>query len=135
MPSSIIAYLVSVPVFFIIDMAWLGVVARDLYRSQMGSLLADTVNWPVAIVFYLLFLVGLSIFAIAPALEARNFSHALVYGALFGFFAYATYDLTNWSVLRGWPAMLSVVDIAWGTVLSGAVATATYWIMTTFIAR
>lgn len=135
MQTSIIAYLVSVPVFFAIDMVWLGVVAKNIYRSQMGPLLADTVNWPVAIAFYLLFLVGLSIFVISPALASRDFTHALLYGALFGFFTYATYDLTNWSVVRGWPAALSLIDMAWGTILSGAVAGVTYWIVTTFIAR
>lgn len=127
-----VIYAISVPVFFAIDMIWLGVVASSLYRSQLGSLLGP-VNWPVAIAFYLLFLVGLSIFVIVPAISQRDIMYALLYGALFGFFTYATYDLTNWSTLRDWPWMISLVDMAWGTVLSAGVATATYWIATTFI--
>ncbi len=128
-------YLVSVPVFFIIDLFWLGIVAPGFYKSQIGHLLSPTVNWPVAIVFYLLFLVGLIIFAVAPAIEARAWTHALLYGALFGFFTYLTYDLTNWATMKEWPALVSIVDIVWGTVLSGAVATITYLLATTFIIK
>ncbi|MBP9668920.1 MAG: DUF2177 family protein [Candidatus Pacebacteria bacterium] len=119
-------YLLSVPVFFAIDMVWLGFVARTFYKDQIGHLLAPTVNWPVAISFYLIFLVGLSFFVIVPALAEKNFMKALLYGALFGFFTYATYDLTNWSTLRDWPALVSIVDMLWGTVLSAAVASITY---------
>lgn len=128
-------YALSVPVFFAIDMVWLVLVARTFYKSQIGHLLSDTVNWPVAIAFYLLFLVGLSIFAIAPALESKNMMHALLYGSLFGFFTYMTYDLTNWSTLRDWPAFVSIVDIAWGTVLSASVAGATYFLASVFVVK
>ncbi len=131
----VLIYLVSVPVFFIIDMFWLGVVAPGFYKSQIGHLLSPTINWPVAIVFYLLFLVGLIIFAIAPAIEARAWTHALLYGALFGFFTYLTYDLTNWATMKDWPALVSIVDVIWGTFLSGAVATITYLLVTTFIIK
>jgi len=131
----IVIYVTSVVIFFIVDMIWLGLVAKNFYRNQIGHLLSETVVWPVAISFYLLFLVGLLIFAIAPAIEARSLSHALVFGALFGFFTYATYDLTNWSTLRDWPALVSFVDILWGTVLSGTVATSTYWVVTTFFIK
>jgi uncharacterized membrane protein len=116
-------------------MLWLGFIATSFYRGQIGHLLSDTVNWGVAITFYLIFLVGLSIFAIIPALEVKSFAHVVLYGALFGFFTYATYDLTNWSTLRDWPAMVSIVDIAWGTLLSTLVAMATYWIAVTYIIR
>lgn len=128
-------YLVAVPVFFVIDMFWLGIVAPGFYKTQIGHLLSATTNWPVAIVFYLLFLVGLTIFAIAPAIEARAWTHALLYGALFGFFTYLTYDLTNWATLKDWPGLVSVVDVVWGTVLSGAVATITYLFVTTFVIK
>lgn len=128
-------YLVSVVVFFVVDMTWLGFVAKNFYKNQIGHLLSDTVNWPVAISFYLLFLVGLLIFVIAPALEAKSITHALLFGALFGFFTYATYDLTNWSTLRDWPALVSIVDMLWGTVLSATIATVTYWIAVTFVIR
>ncbi len=121
-----LVYLISVPIFFAIDMVWLVVVAKTFYRSHLGSLLSDTVIWPVAISFYLLFLLGLLIFAIAPAIEARDVYRALLMGALFGFFTYATYDLTNWSTLANWPWQVALVDMAWGTVLSASVAFGTY---------
>lgn len=128
-------YAVSVPVFFAIDMVWLGLVATTFYRSQIGHLMGDAVNWPVAFAFYFLFLVGLLIFAILPAIEAQSFMKALVYGALFGFFTYMTYDLTNWSTLRDWPMLVSLVDIAWGTFLSASVASVTYWLAVTFVLK
>ncbi len=128
-------YLISVPVFFAIDMVWLGFVAKNFYQGRLGHLLSETVNWPVAISFYLLFLVGLLIFAIAPALAAGDSQRALIYGALFGFFTYATYDLTNWSTLRDWPASVALVDMLWGTVLSASVAYLTYLIASSLIVR
>lgn len=128
-------YLVSVPIFFAIDMVWLGFISNSFYKSQIGHLLSPVVNWPVAIIFYLLFLVGLLIFVIAPAIEMRSLMHALVFGALFGFFTYATYDLTNWATLRDWPALVSLVDMAWGSILSAAVAALTYWVAVTFVVR
>jgi len=128
-------YLLSVPVFFAIDMVWLGFIAPGFYRSQIGHLLSGTVNWPPAIAFYLLFLVGLAIFAIVPAVEVRAWTHALIFGALFGFFTYMTYDLTNWATMKDWPALVTIVDLIWGTVLSAAVATATYFLAITFIVR
>jgi uncharacterized membrane protein len=114
-------------------MLWLGLIAPSFYKAQIGHLMTDTIRWPVAIAFYLIFLVGLLIFVLMPALEARSFVHAVVYGALFGFFTYATYDLTNWATLRDWPMLVSIVDIAWGTVLTGAVSGITYSLVFTYI--
>lgn len=128
-------YAISVPVFFAIDMVWLGLVATTFYRSQIGHLMGDTVNWPVAFAFYFLFLVGLLIFAILPAIEAASLMKALLLGALFGFFTYMTYDLTNWSTLRDWPMLVSIIDIAWGTFLSASVAGVTYWLAMTFVLK
>lgn len=127
-------YLLSVPVFFAIDMLWLGVVAQKLYQSQLGYLLGP-VNWPVAIAFYLIFLVGLLIFAIAPAVAAKSLYHAAVFGALFGFFTYATYDLTNWATIKDWPWFISLVDMMWGTFLAASVSTITYVIAVTYIVK
>jgi uncharacterized membrane protein len=120
-------YAISVPVFFAIDMVWLGFVAKDFYRSQLGNLLGD-VQWLPAIIFYFVFLVGLTIFAMYPAVEKASVAHALLYGALFGFFSYATYDLTNLATLRDWPLAVSLVDMVWGTVLGGAVAALTVFV-------
>lgn len=117
-------YAISVPVFFAVDMVWLGFVAKNFYRSQLGDLLGD-VQWPAAIIFYLVFLVGLTIFVIYPAAEKSSVQYGLLYGALFGFFTYATYDLTNLATLRHWPLSVSLVDMVWGTVLGGTVAAVT----------
>lgn len=86
------------------------------------------VNWTAAIVFYLIFIVGILIFAVAPALESQSWQKALVLGALFGFFTYATYDLTNLATLREWPLTVTLVDMVWGAVLSGSVATVSFFI-------
>ena len=122
-------YLMTVPVFFIIDMLWLGVIAKDFYRSQMEV----SVNWTAAIVFYLMYIVGIIIFAVAPALKTGDWTTALMWGALFGFFTYATYDLTNLATLKDWPLKLVFVDIIWGTVLGSSVATASYFLGKTFL--
>jgi uncharacterized membrane protein len=133
MTHYLVAYIVAVPIFFIIDMVWLGVVAKDFYRAQLGDLLLSQFNWTAAIAFYLIFLVGLVIFAIQPALMKASWTHALLLGALFGFFTYATYDLTNLATLKNWPVFLTFFDIAWGTVLGGAVSVLTYFVARLFI--
>jgi uncharacterized membrane protein len=125
-------YLVTVPVFFLIDMVWLGFVAKGFYQNHLGYLLGP-VNWPAAIIFYLLFIVGIIIFAVSPALEAGSLTKALVFGVLFGFFTYATYDLTNLATVKNWPLIVVFVDIAWGMVLSGSVATVSYLLGKNFI--
>jgi uncharacterized membrane protein len=129
----IVAYIATAVVFFIADFVWLGVVMKAFYRDRLGALMAEQVNIPVAGLFYLAFVLGIVIFAVAPALAAGSWGRALLFGALFGFFAYGTYDMTNWATLRDWPAAVSIVDLAWGTVLTGVSATAGYlitrWIM------
>ena len=117
--------LIALPVYFVIDILWLGLIARGFYRDQLGDLLRPETNWTAAIVFYLIFLVGLVVFVIQPAVDAGSWSEALWRGALFGFVAYATYDLTNLAVVRDWPLTMTIVDIAWGAVLaaSGSIAT------------
>lgn len=126
----VVGYVLTALVFFAIDLLWLGVVARDLYARFLGHLLADNVRWAAAIIFYLLFIVGIFIFAILPGVDRESAGHALLMGALFGFFTYATYDLTNLATLQGWPLGIVFIDIAWGMVLTGAVALAGYHIMT-----
>lgn len=95
--------------------------------------MADTVNWPAAIIFYLLFIVGIMIFAIYPGAEANSIKKAAVYGALFGFFTYATYDLTNLATLNNWSLTVTLVDIIWGTLLTAVVASIGYLIVTTVL--
>lgn len=121
-------YLVALPVFFAIDFIWLALVARKFYLEQLGSLMKTNINWPAALTFYALFIVGLIIFVISPAIEKKSLMHALVMGGLFGFFAYATYDLTNLATLKNWPLPLTLVDMLWGTALAALVSSITYLI-------
>jgi uncharacterized membrane protein len=122
----IVLYAISVPVFFVIDMIWLGLVASSFYKNQLGDLMQ--ISWVPAVAFYLVYLIGLIFFVVYPSVGAGSWKMALVYGALFGFFTYATYDMTNLATLKDWPIAVVVVDIAWGTVLGSAVAVATYYL-------
>ena len=115
-------YFLTLAVFFMIDMIWLGVVSKGFYRRHLGPLMTTKVNWIAAILFYLLFIVGLLVFAIRPALVGGNPLQALFYGALLGLISYATYDLTNLATLRDWPVIVTIVDLIWGTVLGGVVS-------------
>lgn len=108
---------------FVIDMLWLRVIAVTWYQQGMGSLLAPSPNLVAAALFYLVYPVGLMIFAVLPSETGHGVLKAAGMGALFGFFAYATYDLTNLAVIKNWPVGLSILDMAWGSLLSG-VATA-----------
>jgi uncharacterized membrane protein len=124
----ILAYLLTAVVFFAIDLTWLGLIAKNLYRKYLGGFLSDTVNWTAAFVFYALFIIGIFIFSILPAVEKNSFSHAVIMGGLFGFFTYATYDLTNLATLKNWPLTIVYIDIIWGSIFTGLVAAAGYWI-------
>jgi uncharacterized membrane protein len=126
MSKYIAAYVATAIAFLGGDMLWLGLVARNFYRDRLGTLLAPHPIIPAAISFYALFVAGIVIFAVAPGLRDNSWKSALVFGALFGFFAYATYDLTNLATLRGWPIVLTPVDLAWGTALTAVAALAGY---------
>lgn len=130
MVKTIYLYLLTTLVFFAFDMVWLGVISRDFYKSQLGYLMRTDINWTAAIIFYLLFLVGLLFFAVYPAIATGSIYKALLYGALFGFFTYATYDLTNYSTIRDWPLAVTLVDMSWGTILGGSVSMISFYIST-----
>jgi len=121
-------FLIALPVFFAIDMVWLAVVAKNFYREQIGFLMKPDINWLAAIIFYLLFITGLIIFVITPAMVKQSWVHALLYGALFGLVTYATYDLTNLATVKDWPLLVTVVDLVWGSVLAASVSVITYLI-------
>lgn len=118
-------YVIVVPMFALLDVLWLGVIAKDFYQTRLGHLLGP-VQWYPAILFYLIYAAGVMYFAVHPALVAHSLSKATLLGALLGFFAYATYDLTNHATLRDWPTAVTVVDIIWGTVLTAGVASCGY---------
>ena len=114
------AYAGTFAVMIALDLLWLGVIAKPLYQKGLGTLMLEQPNWPVAAAFYALFALGLVIFGVAPQEPTRSWPQTLTMAALFGFFCYATYDLTNLATLKGWPVGLSMMDMAWGTVVSVA---------------
>jgi uncharacterized membrane protein len=121
-------YTLTLAVFLAVDLLWLGVLARGFYQTHLGPLLAPAVNWTAALVFYLLYVVGILVFAVLPGLAKDSLAVAAGWGALFGLFTYATYDLTNLATLRDWPLRVVVVDILWGVVLCTVVASAGFFI-------
>ena len=128
-----VAYAATAIVFCGLDFLWLGFVAKGYYQSQVGALLREKPNLPVAAMFYALYIVGVLIFAVLPALDAGHWGKALLYGALFGFFAYATYDLTNLATLNGWSPGVALLDLAWGSVVTGISATMGYLVTRTVL--
>lgn len=124
-------YLISLPVFLVVDLLWIGVFANKFYDSQIGHLRGD-INWPAAVAFYLIFLAGLTYYAILPAVATTDWLRIFGYGALYGFFVYAAYDLTNMATLRDWPLLMTVVDMAWGAVLGGSVTLLTVFVYNLF---
>jgi len=116
------AYAGTAIVMVLLDLLWLGLIAKPLYQQGIGHLMADKPNITVAVLFYALYAAGIVIFAVAPHSGGASWGTTLAMAALFGFFAYATYDLTNLATLRDWPLQLSLIDIAWGSVVSAASA-------------
>lgn len=129
----VIAYIATTIIFLAIDALWLGVVAKVFYRDQLGSLMLESPKLHIAALFYLFYTIGIVVFAIKPAMDQESFLMALGYGALFGFLAYGTYDFTNMATLKNWPTMMSVVDLVWGTVITGTSATLGYFVTKYFI--
>lgn len=123
MKTYLTAYFATGLAFLAIDSVWLTVMANRLYRPLLGPLLADGFVLTPAILFYLIFIGGLVFFAVRPGLAAGAWQTAALHGALFGFCAYATYDLTNHATIKGWPLTITVADLIWGTALSAAAAT------------
>lgn len=119
-------YALTVPVFFAIDMVWLGLIAKPFYAKHLGHLMAAKVRWTPALLFYLLYIAGILFFAVLPALDKGSLGRAVLSGALLGLLAYATYDLTNLATLRDWPLLVTIIDLLWGMILTGSVAAASY---------
>ena len=124
MRAYFIAYVAAAAVMAGLDFAWLRVTVEPLYRPALGHLMAQDANLPAALAFYVIYVGGIVIFAVSPALAARDWTIALTHGALLGFVAYATYDLTNLATLTVWPLGLSLIDMAWGAVLTAMAACA-----------
>lgn len=125
--------LVTGVIMGVFDALWLSVIANKLYKSQLGSLLLDKPNMVAAVGFYVVYVIGIVVFVLTPALEKGSLTHAGIYGALFGFVAYATYDLTNLATLKNWPTKLVAIDLIWGTVLTAGVAMLAYGVIKTWL--
>ncbi|MEO5950284.1 MAG: DUF2177 family protein [Candidatus Saccharimonadales bacterium] len=132
MTDFIIRFLIAGGVMGVFDAFWLTVVANKFYKSQIGTLLLEKPNMTAAILFYIIYVVGVVVFVISPALEKGSWLYALTYGALFGLVAYATYDLTNLSTIKGFTVKLVVVDLLWGAFLTAGVSVITYAIIRQF---
>jgi uncharacterized membrane protein len=111
-----------------IDLVWLLGIAKNLYRDQMGDLMASEPKLIAGLAFYLLYALGVCIFVIIPALSKQSWIYALQYGALFGLFCYMTYDLTNLAVIRNFPTQLALIDIAWGSFVTAVCSGIAYWV-------
>ena len=111
-----------------VDLTWLLGIAKNLYREEMGDLMASEPKLIAGLAFYLLYALGVCIFVVAPALSKQSFFDAVLYGALFGFFCYMTYDFTNLAVVRNFPTQLAFIDMAWGSLVTAVVSGLTYWI-------
>lgn len=132
MIETIRTYLITLVVFFTIDIIWLGVISKKLYRDELGYIMSDKPNWIAAIIFYLIFILGVVFFVISPAVEKDSWTYALFVGMFFGFITYATYDLTNLATLKDWPLKITIIDLLWGTSLGGMVSTITFFILKLF---
>ena len=129
MKTLVLSYIVSGIAFLALDAVWLGIMGNALYRPQLGGLVLEKFLLAPAVAFYLVYPVGIAVFAVAPGLQAASGVVALGHGLLFGFLAYATYDLTNLATLRGWSPLVTGLDLGWGAVATGAAAMVAYWIM------
>lgn len=125
-------YFVSLAVFLLIDMVWLLFIAKNTYSKHLGYLMSPTPNLGAALLFYVIFIMGLLFFVINPALEKESWQYALLAGMFFGLVTYSTYDLTNMATIKDWPAFITVIDLIWGTAVSGTTAIISYFLIKLF---
>jgi len=126
-------YFVALFTFLIIDGAWLMLIAKNFYAKHLGYLMTKTPNLAAAGIFYLIYVFTMVVLIISPALQKGSLITAILTGALFGLCAYATYDLTNLATIKDWPLLVTIVDLIWGTFVSGAVAGISYFILTKWL--
>ena len=130
-----IGYVATAILFGLLDALWLRTMVPAVYRPEIGTLLMDGWRPAPALIFYALYMLGIQIFAVAPAIEAGRWQVAAQWGALFGFFCYMTYDLTNHATMKIWSTKVTLLDIAWGSVATGVAAGAAAWIVLTVASR
>ncbi|BES63943.1 DUF2177 family protein [Gottschalkiaceae bacterium SANA] len=129
MASYVKMYGVALVVFLIIDLVWLAFIAKNLYQKELGFIMSAKPNWTAAILFYLIFIVGLVFFVINPAVQKDSWIYALLVGMLFGLISYSTYDLTNLATLADWPLKITIIDLIWGSSLGGLVSMISFFIL------
>ncbi len=132
MTKYILSYLITFLTFIFIDGVWLGFVARNFYAKHLGYLMTDNINWYAAIIFYMIFVLGLLVFVVYPAFSHQNIYKILLYGAFFGLVTYATYDLTNLATIKNWPLVVTIIDMIWGSLLSLLVSVISYLLIRYF---
>lgn len=124
------AFLISLPIMIVLDAVWLGLVSPKFYRRHIGFIMSEKPNLLAALVFYIVFILGVTVFVVYPGWQEEvNLAKISLLGSLFGLVAYATYDLTNQVTLKGWPFIVTLVDMAWGTVLTAFVSVASVTLM------
>lgn len=130
--QNIKVYLITIVVFFLVDIIWLGFISKNIYNKYLGHILAPNINWTAALIFYFLFIGGLVFFVINPAIAKDSLKYAIMAGAFFGLITYSTYDLTNLSTLKDWPINITIIDIVWGTILNSATSGITFMVFSKF---
>jgi len=125
----LLTYAAMTITFLGVDLLWLGVIGKPLYQKYLGHLMRQDVKWVAAIIFYLLFILGILIFVVLPAYQKDSWSQTLIYGALFGFFTYMTFELTAYSVLKDWKLPIVFIDIVWGMILTTIVSAIGFWVI------
>jgi uncharacterized membrane protein len=133
MTKLILSYLIMAGILLVLDLIWIGIIAREFYRNGLGYLMAENINMAAAFGFYVIYSIGLYVFVVQPALGSGDWQKAAMMGAIFGLVAYATYDLTNLAVVKGFPVNIALVDMAWGAGVSAVTAAATVLITQRFI--
>jgi uncharacterized membrane protein len=126
----IIGYIATGISFAVIDSFWLRTMYTRLYVPEIGAMLMKGMRLGPAVAFYLLYILGIMVFAVGPALSSGKWQTALIQGAMLGFFCYMTYDLTNYATLKVWSLKVTILDMIWGTLLTGGAAAGGYWITT-----
>ena len=129
---SLIAYGTALVVLAVADGLWLSWAGKQFFDPAVGSLLAENTNYVAAVIFYLLYPLGILLFAVSPALKEASLLTALFYGAAFGFFVYMTYDMTNMAILKVWPVHLAVIDVSWGTFVTALSSGVAYLVASRF---
>lgn len=125
-------YFIALVIFLAIDLVWLTVISKQLYAEKLGYLMAPKPNLLAALAFYMLFILGLMVFVINPALTSGSWAQALLTGLFFGLVTYATYDLTNLATVKDWPVLITVIDLLWGSAVSGVTALVSFWVIRLF---